>query len=207
MQRLLLTALAALALTLAACGGGDEAEAAEPIIVVDGTQPAETSTAGPETTEEPNSESASLSGDAITDEERALAFADCLRDEGLDVNDPTVDADGTVSLRSLFGDGPAEIREENQGAFDACGDFLEGGNFGPGGGEFDPTEIQDQLVEFASCLRDQGLDVKDPDISGGLAGARGPENLFGLDIREPQYEDQVDACDDILAFGPGGRGR
>ncbi|GAG42818.1 unnamed protein product, partial [marine sediment metagenome] len=34
--------------------------------------------------------------DPVSDEEAILAFAACLRDEGIDVDDPTVDADGNL---------------------------------------------------------------------------------------------------------------
>jgi len=208
MYKPLATAGLGLALLLTACGGSDGADAAEPIIVVDGATATEDTTteaaaadasADTTTTSEAPTESADQS-----DEELALAFADCLRDEGLDVNDPTVNPDGTVSLQSLFGGGPPPAGADTEAALDACGSMLDGANFGPAANGFDQTEIQDQLVEFAGCLRDQGLDVRDPDISAGIAAAAGgPEALFGLDIQDPQYEDQVNACSDILAFGAG----
>lgn len=202
MQRLLSTGLAGLALTLAACGATDEAEAAEPIIVVDGAETVSTtSSTDPDAPADP-----AEAGDT-SDEELAFAFADCLRDEGLDVNDPTVDADGTVVLRSIFGDDVSRIDEDAQDAIEQCRDLLEGTAFGRGNGGVDPVELQDDLVEFASCLRDQGLDVTDPDLSGGLgAAARGPEGLFGLDLQDPQYQAEVDACSDLITFGRGARG-
>lgn len=213
MYKPLATAGLGLALLLTACGGSDDADAAEPIIVVDGatatddtTTTSEAATADSTTDEATDATTTAASSESAdqSDEELALAFADCLRDEGLDVADPTVNPDGTVNLQSLFGGGPPPAGDDTEGALDACGPMLDGANFGPAANGFDQTEIQDQLVEFAGCLRDQGLDVRDPDISGGIAAAAGgPEALFGLDIQDPQYEDQVNACSDILAFGPG----
>lgn len=209
-----------LALVLAACGSAEAADTTAPIIVIDGAEATEiadeattTSAAAAETTDddaavaaETTDDGAAASASEATDEELAFAFADCLRDEGLDVNDPTVNADGSVSLQSLFGGGPPPAGEDTESALEACGDMLDGANFGPAAGA-DQTEIQDQLVEFAACLRDQGLDVRDPDLSGGIAAAAGgPEALFGLDIQDPQYEAEVEACQGILAFGPGGAG-
>lgn len=209
MYKPLATAGLGLALLLTACGGSDDADAAEPIIIVDGATAAEdttTTSAAASTdasTDTTTSEAPAESADQ-SDEELAFAFADCLRDEGLDVNDPTVNPDGTVNLQSLFGGGAPPAGADTEAALDTCGSMLDGANFGPAANGFDQTEIQDQLVEFAGCLRDQGLDVRDPDISGGIAAAAGgPEALFGLDIQDPQYEDQVSACSDILAFGPG----
>ncbi len=215
-----LPVLATVTLVLAACGGEttESAAGAEPVIVVDGeevgsaetpTTVVESSASSEETAESaPDDEAPSTAAETdlaeATDEELAMAFADCLRDNGVAVNDPTVNADGTVSLASLF-DGPPQISTDEEPIFEECGEVLEGANFGPGNGDFDQTEIQDQLVEFAGCLRDQGLDVRDPDISGGLAAATaGPEALFGLDLQDAQYEAEVEACSSILAFLPGG---
>jgi len=219
-----LPAFAALAVVLTACGGETTESAAgeDPIIVVDGEEVGSVETptttveepasgeeaAEPTADEEPASSTAAEVDLAdATDEEVAMAFADCLRENGVDVNDPTVNADGTVSLASLF-DGPPQISTDEEPIFEECGELLEGANFGPGNGNFDQTEIQDQLVQFAGCLRDQGLDVRDPDISGGLAAATaGPEALFGLDLQDAQYEAEVEACSSILAFLPrGGQG-
>lgn len=218
-----LPAFVAVTVVLTACGGETTESAAgtDPVIVVDGEEvgSVESSTTVVEdsasieepaepTADEESAPSAAAEVDLAdaTDEELAMAFAECLRDNGVDVNDPTVNADGTVSLASLF-DGPPQISTDEEPIFDECGELLEGANFGPGAGDFDQTEIQDQLVEFAGCLRDQGLDVRDPDISGGLAAATaGPEALFGLDLQDAQYEAEVEACSSILAFLPGGQG-
>ncbi len=220
-----LSALAAIAVVLTACSGETTETAAgtDPVIVIDGqaADSVESTTTTASTEDEapdgdavepaaaPATDSTASSTDEddladASDEEVAIAFADCLREGGVDVNDPTVNPDGTVSLASLF-DGPPQISTEEEPIFDECGELLDGANFGPGNGEIDQTEIQDQLVEFASCLRDQGLDVTDPDLSGGLAAAAaGPEALFGLDLQDPQYETEVEACSSILAFLPGG---
>ncbi len=231
-----LLVIAAGALLLAACGDSTDTATDDPIIVVDGAvasgelappgdDAAEDDTAGDSTTEGAKPQSDAINVESVdteasaeptasealpagaTDEDRALAFADCLRDEGLDVNDPTVDATGSVDMTTLSDGNVAQLLSENEAAFDSCQPLLEGGNFGPGGGEFDQTEIQDQLVEFAGCLREEGLDVRDPDISGGLAAAAGgPEALFGLDLQDPQYEAEVNACSGLLAFAAGGQG-
>ena len=55
------------------------------------------------------------------------------------------------------GEGPGfdPQSEEVQAAFEACGELLEGAAFGPGGGNFDPTELQDNLLAMAECLQDR----------------------------------------------------
>lgn len=179
--------VAVLALVVAACGGdGDAAlvaslEDRDPLVVVDGE----------------------LDGVGAQDTESVLMeFAQCMRDEGIDWPDPTVDADGNVRIQrpSFDGglpDGIAEARE-------ACGPLLEGivQQFR----QRDQTERQDRLVEFASCMRDNGFDMPDPDLSAiGQGPAGGGPGVFGdLERDAPDFAAAQEACADILAgFGPG----
>jgi hypothetical protein len=116
-------------------------------------------------------------------EEKALEFSQCMRDNGVeDFPDPTVDADGNVQLGgggpgAGAADGASPRQDEDfQTAQEACGSLLDGLTFGGGrggpGGGFDNTELQDALVAFSDCLRDEGLDVGDitfgppPDATG-----------------------------------------
>lgn len=121
---------------------------------------------------------------AVSADEAALEFSQCLRDQGLDVADIGVDADGNIDLRSAFdsvdpGDG------EFRAAMEACGDILSDVGFGGGarGGDFDDTALQDAFLEFSDCVRDQGFEDI-PDLSfqapgggrpgGGQDGEGGP---------------------------------
>ncbi|MEN8114577.1 MAG: hypothetical protein ABFS21_09335 [Actinomycetota bacterium] len=48
--------------------------------------------------------------DSIADTEEAmLAFTQCLRDQGIDIDDPTVDADGNVRLAPIESDSGAGV--------------------------------------------------------------------------------------------------
>ncbi len=130
-----------------------------------------------------------------------LAYAQCMRDNGVDVPDPTVDSEGNVQLPRPNG---ADIDRNALGvAREACSQHLEGLSLGFGGGG-DQTEIEDQLLAFAECLRDQGLEVDDPDFSEG--GARGRGILGGLDQDDPEVAAALDACGDLFTFGAGARG-
>lgn len=195
-------ALGALLLLAGACGGGDDAAVeAAPAVVVEGA----VSAGGGD----PSAGSGSASAEAgQTDEELALAFAQCMRDEGVDFEDPTVNADGSIQLFNGAGQGAnggdgGRFDEATQDALAVCGDLIEGASFLPGGGDL--TEAEDQLLEFAQCLRDQGLDVDDPDLSGGVGGGgRGPFGDF--DPQAPENADAIDACQDALGGGFRGRG-
>jgi hypothetical protein len=146
----------------------------------------------------------------VDDEEAMLAFAQCLRDQGLDVPDPEVDADGNLRLvRPNQGDGQQVDRETIEAARAACSDILEGVSFGIR--DRDRTDIEDTLVEFASCMRDHGYEMPDPDFAAqpGPGGGGGP---FGeIDRTDPAFIEASEACGEILATafgddGPPGRG-
>ena len=134
----------------------------------------------------------------IDTEAQLLSFAECIRGEGFEIDDPTVDADGNVVLprpnAGTQGQGPPDGFVE---ARDACAEFLEGVEIGVQGG--DQTGRQDQLLEFAACIRDNGFDLPDPDFSVG--GGRGL--LQEIDQADPAFQAAFSNCDDILG-GIGG---
>lgn len=201
-----LSVLVGLALLAAACGGdGEEAEAA-PVVVIDGETAADegTGSTGDDTTD-----GDTASGEA-TDEELALEFAQCMRDNGFpDWPDPTVNADGSIELVA-GGAQQAGIDLEDgdlDTALDACGDIVAGASFLPGA-DLDQSEIEDGLLAFAQCLRDLGHDVADPDLSGQLRpGPDGPGGMFasGFDPQDPANAADVQTCQ-TEAFGAGGFG-
>lgn len=160
---------------------------------------------------------------AAASEEELLAYTECLRDQGLDVPDPEVDANGNLSLGGPGGgpaggggegdaDGaqPAFDREDLQAAQEECGEPpAMGGGFDRG----DDTEFQDAALEFAQCMRDNGVDVPDPDFSqapdpgsadagstdpGGQGGPGG--GPFGeLDQDDPEVQAALDECQQVFA--------
>lgn len=215
-----LTALVGLGLLLTACSSdGDDTDAA-PNIVVDGetvsageqaadaTPPDsdadtdETNTDGTDGTPSDAGESTSES----SDEELALEFARCMRDSGVpDFPDPSVAADGSITL---VPDGAGSIDPDDpalQSAFDECGSIIDGASFLPGA-DLDDQEIEDNLLAMAQCLRDLGNDVEDPDLSAGLTpGPAGLTTIFGpnFDPTDPANSDDIATCQ-ASVFGPGG---
>lgn len=211
MKRILLLLLG-VTLLAAACGGDDgETAAATPAVVVENagsattdTTPAEEVETADDTPTDDSADPVEVAADA-TDEELALAFAECMRAEGIDFPDPIVAADGSVTLIDVSN--PSDLPfDPNDPAFDAatdvCGPLLQGASFLPGA-DGDLTEVEDDLLAFASCLRDLGFDVDDPDLSNGFAG--GPAGLFGenFDPTDPANADAVSECQ-LAVFGPGG---
>lgn len=171
--------LAAVGLVASACGGGGDD-------VADGVA----SLSNQSTTT-----AAASDGAMSSDEQALLAFTQCMREEGIDLPDPTVDADGNVgfSPQSL-----ASLRDVDQdaarAAFTECADFLEGVSLG-----FEllqDAQFQDDLVAFSQCMRDNGFDLPDPDF-GAIAE---PGGLYGdqVDPTDPDFEAAFEACESVL---------
>jgi hypothetical protein len=192
MTRSGLMAAAVLLVAVAACGGESETTGVASLDELDPTDPGSS-----EEVEE------------VDTEEAVLAFTACLRDQGLDVEDPTFDGGGGFvfnfgEIRATGPDAEAGPDAEFRAALDECSPLMEGV-----GGRFDQadrTEIEDSLLAFSQCLRAEGLDVPDPDFSdaGGGPGGAGP---FGgvLELDDPTAVAAFEKCQSELAFaGPGG---
>lgn len=157
--------LAALSFVVASCGSGNAADSG--IASLSDNASVTTTTAA---------------GNADS-EQAMLDFAQCMRDNGLpDFPDPVVGSDGSLSF-GFRGQGAADAgidprSDAFQTAMSACRDKLQGIALGGNRGQFDPTQLQDELLQVAQCLRDKGFDVTDPqlDFSGGgpAGGERGP---------------------------------
>jgi hypothetical protein len=102
---------------------------------------------------------ADAADDVLDDEEKVMAFTQCMRDQGIEYLDPVVDSDGNVQEPKLA-EGVALTREELGQAYEACSEHLEGLTFGRERG--DVSERIDQFLALATCLRDKGYDVDDP---------------------------------------------
>jgi hypothetical protein len=142
---------------------------------------------------------------AVSHEDALLAFTACLREQGIAVPDPTMDSDGNLQLARPGGaqEDPDFDRDVFRAAREACVEHLEGVALGFRGE--DRTDIEDQLLEFAACVRDNGYDMPDPDFSAtpGQGGGGGP--FGGIDRSDPVFQAAAEACADSLpGVGRGG---
>jgi len=181
----LIPLIAVLALVLAACGGGSD----------DGVASLETET----------TVAVDQAVDIDVDNEQALTdFAQCMRDNGIDMDDPTVDANGNLTFGGQSQQGNIEEFDQDalQAAFDACEEHLAG--VAMGFTDTDLSEIEDTLLEFTSCMREQGFDMADPDLSGGPGGVI---DMFGdLDPSDPDVLEAAEECQEVFANLPFGGG-
>lgn len=198
MTRRIVLLIAVLALVAAACGGSadDAGSGVASLSTVDGGTD--------------NGATGVNTDDEVDPEQAMLELTQCVRDQGIDIADPTVDADGNPQLsRPEFGEGgpPEGFRE----AIQACAGLIEGVTLGRQGQDL--SALQDTLVEYAACMRTNGYEMDDPDFSnfgqpgeGGGPGQGG--GIFGdIDREDPDFLSANEQCEDLLAgFGPGGGG-
>jgi hypothetical protein len=178
---------------LAACGGGSAAEPS--VATLAGANPDTIASAAP---------SAATDDDG---QQAYLDFAQCMREEGIDFPDPQFDANGQIQLGAggRAANGLDFRNEDFQAAFEKCQDKLQG--LGP---NFDPqqqAELQDSLVEFAQCMRDNGVDMADPQPGSGGGFALGGPNA-DTDFNSPEFKAAQAKCQDKLGqlSFPGGPG-
>jgi len=125
--RALMTA-AVLVLLVAGCGGKDD-----PRVASGDKQPGATAS-GPSPTEDPR--------------DRALKFVRCMRDQGIEIDDP--EPDGRVKVRPNSKTDPTFPP-----AYEKCRSLL------PGGAQAPPAPLTaaqlDKMREYARCMRDNGV--------------------------------------------------
>ena len=188
MKKNLVLLLFALALVAAACADGGDADGVATLEGSDTTSAA----------------AATVTDDQVDTEQAMLNFTQCLRDQGLDIQDPEMDADGRLNFRSLVQGAEEEDRDALRAGFDACQSELEGITLGGGQG-FDRTAIQDTLIEYAACMRENGYEMEDPDLSsfgpgaGGEAQAGEGGGPFGsIDQDDPAFIAAHEVCQTIF---------
>jgi hypothetical protein len=203
--------LALLVLTAAAaCGGGD-----------DGAD--EVATLGTEDQADGASDDSDegSGGETLTDAEREdamLEFTECMREHGVDMPDPEMaegpGGGGAIAITNeVNGPGEAEAFEEAQAA---CGDILD--DVMGERPQMDPeeeAEMRDNMLAFAECMRDHGIDMPDPEFGDGPGGGfsvrqESGGGRGGIDPSDPDFAEAQEACQGELGFeegeGPGGGG-
>jgi hypothetical protein len=133
-----------------------------------------------------------------------LAFAQCMRNHGVDLPDP-----GSTS-------GPTQINVDPttmDAAQNACKSLLKGQDFkGPSAAE--QARMRDQLVKFSACMRAHGVNMPDPTFSGNGANVIVRAGDPGtMDPNSAEFQAAQKACEKNLpkggmfsSSGPGGGG-
>lgn len=147
--------------------------------------------------------------DAVNDEDAVLAWAACMRGEGVDVPDPTVDENGQLGFPQ--GNDIDITSPEFAAANETCGAELA--NVDVGISDEQITEVKDAFLRFTECLRGEGLAVGDFQFGNGNArrvvlGEQGSELIDlvapavdGLDPDNPAHQAAVNSCEPELSAG------
>ncbi|NUR71380.1 MAG: hypothetical protein HOU81_11210 [Hamadaea sp.] len=172
-RRLLLaTAAVPVALLFALSGCGKSGDNGNTVASVNGTASASAS---------PNK-----TRSAAEEQERALKFAQCMREHGVDMPDPEI-KDGKIQMRIN-----AQPGTNIDAAQQACKDYAPEG--GPGGKP--DAEMQKKQLDFAKCMREHGVE-KFPDPDPNQGGVR----IDGSIAEDPDFPAAQKACDSIMG-GP-----
>ena len=154
-----------------------------------------------------DSQSDRMAASARTDEEVVTDFTQCMRDEGFDIPDPELNADGTVNWEKLKESFDRDPRfdlqhKRSKKALDKCVPILADATSTSKADKEDPIETQDKMLAFAQCLRDQGIDMPDPDFSGDTRAKMKPlvQDLAGS-ASQSRIVAAVDLCSDLVWGG------
>lgn len=150
-------------------------------------------------------------------EEELVKWADCMRENGIDIPDASVDGDGNMRItrqveRTADGSGGGSqgvvrLDESFDEAREKCGDPPRGPGAGPG--ERDIEELQEDALKLARCMRDNGVtDFPDPDFSeiGPGAAPQKATNVSrpfgGIDLDDPEVQAAFEKCREENGDGP-----
>ena len=151
---------------------------------------------------------ASPAASALTPQDAALAYARCMRENGVDMPDPQVTT-GSGGEVKIDQQGGAPVSKEKMNAADmVCRHFMA--EAAPNGqGPAMSAEDQDKVLAFAKCMREHGIDMPDPDFTGGGFAIRvnGGSESGGTGPKEdPAFKTAEAACSSLLPgkMGTGG---
>ena len=145
--------------------------------------------------------------EVVSVEDAQLLLARCLRENGYDISDPK----NNESLQSIIGPiwlaADQKGRQELQESIQTC---AEENNIPLGGSaEFENPEavadLLDTQLEFAQCLRENGIEVVDPSAETPLQPLL-IELVQSGQYLQTQIQEAADICFDSLGIDPPQRG-
>lgn len=91
--------------------------------------------------------------------------------------------------------------EDQQKAFEECGIDMSQGGGGPGGADTDSPEFRESIEEYVACVRENGYDLPDPNLSGEGPVFKESE----VDQDDPDFKAANEECQSLIG-GAGGEG-
>lgn len=104
--------------------------------------------------------------DRVSDaRDSAVKFAQCMREHGVDMPDPKVDANGGMAVTLKGGPKSGNTEADLEQAQKACGKFMEDAGAGKPLDAAAQAKLQDAMLAHARCMREHGIDMPDPEFS------------------------------------------
>ena len=173
---LISAAFAAVTLLTAACGGGDGRSGVASLS--DTTSTTEKSA--------PGGGGTSASGISAEFEDAMVAFAKCMRENGVDFPDPGSGGGLIIGPDSDIDPEDAEFKAAEA----ECKPILdEAEKSMPKPSEEELASMRDQMLTFAKCMRDEGVDFPDPEFGEG-GSVKGPAG----DRDDPDFKAAEETC-------------
>ena len=141
--------------------------------------------------------------EVVSVEDAQLLLARCLRENGYDISDPKNDESLRSVLQPVFLAADQKGREELQETIQTC---AEDNNI-PLGGSADfenPEAVADSLdtqLEFAQCLRENGIEIEDPSAESPLRPLL-IELVQSGQYLQTQIQEAAGICFDDLGIDP-----
>ena len=145
--------------------------------------------------------SASPSGDDEADldpEDAMLKFAQCMREHGVDVPDPT---GGGISVN-----GEGLSQDQMEAAQAACQKWMDMAEPDDGGGELSEEEKQ-SFLDMAACMRERGYNFPDPTFDGGRVTQKMEQDKDDPDAPgpdDPTFQKDQEECSAAAGLEPPG---
>lgn len=155
---------------------------------------------------------ASAAPTAATDKDpaaQAAAYGKCMRSNGVpNFPDPEVDEADGGNVRIKMGAPKGADKKKVDAAMEKCRTLMPGGGKA---GKPPTAEEQKQILAFVQCMRDHGVDLPDPDFSGGgitIQGGDGADTKGSsngnVDPDSPVFKKAQDACRSLAPKGDAG---
>jgi hypothetical protein len=127
--------------------------------------------------------------------EAQVKFAECMRENGVDIPDPKPGEGLGIKVGPDSGIDPADFEEASK----ACEQYRE--DIRPEMSEEEQAEFKERALEHARCMRENGIEnFPDPTFSadGGAQiqlGRRGERG--GIDPEDPEFQAAQETCGDL----------
>jgi len=146
--------------------------------------------------------------EVVSVEDAQLLLARCLRDNGYEITDPKIGESLQSVLQPIFLAADQKGRDELFQTIETC---AEENNIPLGGtAEFEnPEAVADSLdtqLEFAQCLRENGIEIEDPSAESPLRPLL-IELVQSGQYLQSQIQEVADICFDELGIDPPQQGR